>query len=175
MGIFAKKPEVIYHFIQQHQHEFRVAKMCDVLSVSKRGYYDWKKRSKSKQKIRKEKLTAQIKREYLESRKTYGSPKITKQHHKQGLNVSQKTVTRIMKENNIRLKTVKKYKATTNSKHPLPIYPNLLFYNSFILSLLIKDNIYSNYSYLFQIIGANQKDPSKHLRKYIFSWRSRLS
>ncbi|GAA5416968.1 IS3 family transposase ISCce3 [Paraliobacillus ryukyuensis] len=31
-----------------------------------------------------------------------------------------------MRENNIRSKTVKKYKATTNSKHHLPIYPNLL-------------------------------------------------
>src|SRR5690625_3843158 len=31
-----------------------------------------------------------------------------------------------MKENQIRSKTVKKYKATTNSKHNLPIYPNLL-------------------------------------------------
>lgn len=100
--------------------------MCDVLGVSKSGYYVWKKRPKSQQKIRKEKLTAQIKHEYLDSRKNYGSPKITKKLNKKGIKVSQKTVTRIMKENNIRSKTVKKYKATTNSKHHLPIYPNLL-------------------------------------------------
>lgn len=44
----------------------------------------------------------------------------------EGVNVAQKTVSRIMKAEGIRSKTVKKYKATTNSKHQLPVYPNLL-------------------------------------------------
>lgn len=100
--------------------------MCQVLGVAKSGYYAWKKREKSQQKIRKEKLTAKIKRTYLESRCVYGSPKITKVLNGKGIKVSQKTVTRIMKENNIRSKTVKKYKATTNSKHNLLVYENLL-------------------------------------------------
>lgn len=100
--------------------------MCQVLGVSKSGFYAWKMRSKSKQKARKEKLTAEIKKAHMESRKIYGSPKITKILHSKGIPVSQKTVTRIMREEGIRSKTVKKYKATTNSKHSLPIYPNLL-------------------------------------------------
>ncbi|WP_281274656.1 IS3 family transposase [Lysinibacillus telephonicus] len=121
-----KRPEVIYGFIQQHRHEFRVAKMCEVLGVSRSGYYEWLNRPKSNQKERKEKLTSQIKRVYLDSRRNYGSPKITKQLNSEGVHVSQKTVSRIMKDEGIRSKTVKKYKATTNSKHNLPIYPNLL-------------------------------------------------
>jgi transposase InsO family protein len=100
--------------------------MCQVLGVSKSGYYAWLKRPKSDQRKRREKLTARIKRVHLESRQTYGSPKITKVLHNEGLNVSQKTVTRIMKDHHIRSKTIKKYKATTNSKHTLPVYPNLL-------------------------------------------------
>lgn len=100
--------------------------MCKVLGVSKSGYYAWLKRPKSKQHERKEKLTGQIKRVYLESRRNYGSPKITKQLHLEGVHVSQKTVSKIMQEEGIRSKTVKKYKATTNSKHNLPVYPNLL-------------------------------------------------
>jgi putative transposase len=100
--------------------------MCQVLGVAKSGYYAWKKREKSQQKKRKEKLAAKIKRAHLESRGLYGSPKITKVLNKQGTKVSQKTVSRIMSETNIRSKTVKKYKATTNSKHNLPVYPNLL-------------------------------------------------
>ncbi|MEK4136508.1 MULTISPECIES: IS3 family transposase [Kurthia] len=121
-----KRPEVIYDFIQQHRHEYRVAKMCEVLGVSRSGYYEWLNRPKSKQKERKEKLTSQIKRVYLDSRRNYGSPKITKQLNSEGVHVSQKTVSRIMKNEGIRSKTVKKYKATTNSKHNLPIYSNLL-------------------------------------------------
>jgi transposase InsO family protein len=100
--------------------------MCQVLGVSKSGYYAWLKRPKSEQSERREKVTAHIKRVHLESRQTYGSPKITKVLHNEGLNVSQKTVTRIMKDHHIRSKTMKKYKATTNSKHTLPVYPNLL-------------------------------------------------
>lgn len=100
--------------------------MCKVLGVSKSGYYTWLKRPKSKQLKRKEKLIGQIKRVYLESRRNYGSPKITKQLNSEGVSVSQKTVSRIMQKEGIRSKTVRKYKATTNSKHTLPIYPNLL-------------------------------------------------
>ncbi|WP_240468911.1 IS3 family transposase, partial [Anoxybacillus sp. MB8] len=71
-------------------------------------------------------MKKQIKKIHIESRETYGSPKITKILQKQGVEVSQKTVARIMKDSDIRSKTKKKYKATTNSKHHLPVYPNLL-------------------------------------------------
>src|SRR5699024_4644755 len=43
--------------------------------------------------------------------------------------ISERTVTRYMKEMGIRSITAKKYKATTNSKHNLPVYPNLLNQN----------------------------------------------
>ncbi|WP_110926308.1 IS3 family transposase [Bacillus massiliglaciei] len=52
----------------------------------------------------------------------FGSPKIAKDLEKKGIPVCQRTVARIMKEEDLRLKTVKKYKATTNSKHTLPVY-----------------------------------------------------
>lgn len=100
--------------------------MCQVLGVTKSGYYDWRKRSKSEQKKRKEKLTREVKRVYVESKGRYGSPKITKVLSQQGIRTSEKTVTRIMRENNIKSKVVKKYKATTNPNHQLPIFPNRL-------------------------------------------------
>ncbi len=103
--------------------------MCQVLDVSKSGYYAWLKRMPSKQKVRKLKLTAKITRIHVESRKIYGSPKSTQILHQKGEKISQKTVSNIMKENNLRSKTVKKYKATTNSHHKLPVYPNLLNQN----------------------------------------------
>ena len=103
--------------------------MCKVLGVSKSGYYSWLKRPVSNQKKEKAKLTAKIKRIHVQSRGIYGSPKITKVLVEEGVNVSQKTVANIMKENNIKSKTVKKYKATTNSNHSLPISPNLLNQN----------------------------------------------
>lgn len=100
--------------------------MCQVLGVSKSGYYEWLKRPVSKRKKAKAKLTAKIRRIHLQSKGIYGSPKIAKVLEGEGIKVSQKTVAKIMKENNIKSKTVKKYKATTNSNHTLPVSPNLL-------------------------------------------------
>lgn len=112
--------------MEQYRREFRVVKMCQVLGVTKSGYYDWRKRPKSDQRKRKEVLTKEIKRVYFQTGGIYGSPKIKKMLDKKGIHTTQKTVSRIMKENNIRSKVVRKYKATTYSNHQLPVFPNLL-------------------------------------------------
>lgn len=106
-----------------------MAKIYKVLGVSKSGYYTWLKRPVSNQKKLKAKLTDKIKRIHIQSNGIYGSPKITKVLISEDVNVSQKTVGNIMKENNIKSKAVKKYKATTNSNHNLSISPNLLNQN----------------------------------------------
>lgn len=100
--------------------------MCEVLGVSKSGYYNWRKRPKSEQKKKKEVLTREIKRIFVESKERYGSPKITKVLEEQGIHTTEKNVSRIMRENNMQSKVVKKHKATTNSNHRLPVFPNLL-------------------------------------------------
>ncbi|PEP85742.1 integrase, partial [Bacillus toyonensis] len=67
-----------------------------------------------------------IHRIFLESRCLYGSPKVTSVLRQKGKQISQKTVARIMKEQGLQSRTVKKYKATTNSKHSYPIQDNVL-------------------------------------------------
>jgi transposase InsO family protein len=103
--------------------------MCQVLGVSKSGYYNWRKRPKSEQKKRKEALTKKVKRIFIESKERYGSPKITEILRQQGIHTTERTVSNIMRENNLRSKVTKKYKATTNSKHNLPVFPNRLNQN----------------------------------------------
>lgn len=56
----------------------------------------------------------------------YGSPKIAAKLREEGYCVSTKTVARYMKEMGLKSKTVKKYKATTNSKHNHPVFENVL-------------------------------------------------
>ncbi|MGK0578000.1 IS3 family transposase, partial [Macrococcus capreoli] len=58
--------------------------MCEVLGVSKSGYYDWKKREDSSQQKRREALKKEIYKIYIGSQKRYGSPKITKKLREQG-------------------------------------------------------------------------------------------
>jgi putative transposase len=61
------------------------------------------------------------------SRKVYGSTKITNILNRKNSNpINHKRVERLMKENGIRSKVAKKFKATTNSNHSLPVAENIL-------------------------------------------------
>ncbi|RID83263.1 IS3 family transposase [Mesobacillus zeae] len=70
--------------------------MCQVLGVSKSGYYDWLKREESPRKQSRKALIREIKKIYFESKKRYGSIKITRKLHGQGIKVSERHLQRIM-------------------------------------------------------------------------------
>jgi putative transposase len=100
--------------------------MCCVLQVSRSGYYKWRDRPESNRTRQHKEWTGQVKEVYDDSRQLYGSPKVAEKLHQQGVDISTRTVTRIMREQQWRSRTVKKYKATTNSKHNLPVQENVL-------------------------------------------------
>lgn len=108
--------------------------MCKVLSVSTSGYYAWIKRPKSKRETENENLLKDIKKAHLDSNKVFGSRKIKSQIEKTPLKnrkstllvINHKRIERLMRENGIQSKTKKKYKATTNSNHNLPVAENVL-------------------------------------------------
>ena len=56
----------------------------------------------------------------------YGAPRIQGELAKEGEHVSRKRVARLMREAGLRAKTSRKFKATTDSSHTLPIAPNLV-------------------------------------------------
>ena len=116
-----------YLYMEQNRSRYRIAKMAQWLQVSKSGYYAWRKRSKSLRCIENEALLQEIIEIHEASRNTYGGRKITHEiNRKSQMPVNHKRVERIMRENGIRSKSHKKYKATTNSKHNLPVAENIL-------------------------------------------------
>jgi putative transposase len=96
------------------------------LGVSRSGYYEWKHVSASPSSSRHASLTAIVKNAFEEKKRRYGSPRITKILRAQGEKISRKTVAKIMRRNELRAKAARKYKATTNSAHALPVADNLL-------------------------------------------------
>lgn len=118
-----------YRFIQNYRSRFRVEKMCQVLEVSRSGFYAWLKREANQVRQEELKLFQLIRLIFNESRQTYGCRRLTKALKRQGVHVNRKKVARIMRENHIRPKTCRKFKATTNSKHGLPVAENLLNQN----------------------------------------------
>jgi len=115
-----------YDFIHTHRSEFVVEKMCQVLDVSRSGYYRYTTSAVSQRLIENLILLAAIKIIYKKSRRTYGSPRITDALHDLGLSCSRPRVARLMRANGIKAKTKKKDTVTTNSDHSYPIAPNLL-------------------------------------------------
>jgi putative transposase len=115
-----------YLFISDHREIFRVGRMCNVLDVSRSGYYSWLNRPESLRKKQNGKLAAQIKVIHGQKRKIYGSPRIHRELKDKGISCSRNRVARIMKQEGIRAIVPRKFKATTDSKHNLPVAPNLL-------------------------------------------------
>jgi putative transposase len=116
-----------YTFISENKGRFKVGRMCNVLNVSRSGYYAWRKRPESKRSRENRKLATQIKIIHMDKyKKAYGSPRIHKELKENGVPCSQNRVARVMKEEGIKAIVPRKYRATTNSKHKFPVAPNLL-------------------------------------------------
>jgi len=115
-----------YEFIHTNRSEFVVEKMCQVLDVSRSGYYRYTVSEVSQRTIENMVLLTAIKIIHKQSHHTYGSPRITEALHDMGLSCSRPRVARLMRTNGIKAKTKKKYRVTTNSDHSYPIAPNLL-------------------------------------------------
>lgn len=100
--------------------------MCDLLGVNRSCYYKWLKASPSQLTRENQVLSNKIKDLFLDSRCTYGSRRLKNALAKMGFNVSRRRISRLMFEMSLSCKTKKKFKATTDSKHKLPIADNLL-------------------------------------------------
>lgn len=115
--------------MKKYQDEFSVCLMSRVLNVSPSGYYAWLSRHPSNREKENIMLAKKINVIFEKERYRSGAPRITKQLKNQGEKVSRHRVARIMRENGWRAKAAKKFKATTNSNHSLPVAPNLLNQN----------------------------------------------
>ncbi len=99
--------------------------MCRVLQVSRSGYYAWKDRTPSCHQMADEELLGAIRQSHANSRGLYGVHRIHADIKEQ-FGCGKNRVHRLMKANGIRSVRPRKYKATTNSKHNLPVAENLL-------------------------------------------------
>lgn len=115
--------------IKENIDHFSVKMMCKQLSVSTSGYYDWRNRLPSKRTLENDILAAKIKAIFDVEYSRAGAKRIAKRLKLEGTSVGRHRVARIMRANGWRAKAAKKFKATTNSNHKLPVAPNLLQQN----------------------------------------------
>lgn len=100
--------------------------MCRVLEVSKSGYYKYQDKAPNQRDRDNEMILNRIKDIYKDNKGRYGSPRIKEQLDKDKIACGKHRVARLMSKNNIKAKTRRKFKVTTDSKHKYPVAANLL-------------------------------------------------
>jgi putative transposase len=115
-----------FRFVAENRGTFKVGRMCDIVEVSRSGFYARLRRPESQRTAENQQLVTKIRLIHGQSRKSYGAPRIHRELKEQGVPCSKNRVARLMRREEIKAKTPRKFKATTDSKHNLPVAPNLL-------------------------------------------------
>jgi len=122
---------VKYVFMANHSATFKVTTMSRVLQVSRSGFYAWRKRGSqpSARQQHREKLDVAVKAAFEAGKGRSGSPRLALDLADAGTPYDRKTVANSLRRQGLRAKAAKKFKVTTNSKHTLPVAPNILEQN----------------------------------------------
>jgi transposase InsO family protein len=115
-----------YRFIGVERTNYPITILCRVLQVSSSGYYAFMARGPSARALANEELLAEIKEIHVESRGTYGSPRMYRELIAKGRVVSPGRVERLMRNNEITARRKRRFKVTTDSKHNMPVADNTL-------------------------------------------------
>jgi putative transposase len=116
-----------FRFIEDRRADYPVMLLCDVLGVSPAGYYAWRSRPESRRSAANRDLIDDIRRVHRDTRGRYGSPRIHVELKAQGRGASRGRIERLMRRHGIRaIMAHPRRVRTTDSRHDLPIAPNLL-------------------------------------------------
>ena len=107
--------------------QFTVALMARALSVSRSGFYAWRRRTEPGPRAKaREALDKQVAEAFKAGKGRSGAPRITVDLAEAGHHHDRKTIAKSLKRQGLRARAAKRFKATTDSKHSLPVAPNLL-------------------------------------------------
>lgn len=115
-----------YAWIKEHYDAFSITSMCRFMGVSKSAYYGWLQRKSTLREQSDDELMPIIQSIFAKSRATYGTRRIRQTLQRKDLPVGRRRIGRLMHAAGLACKTKRKFKATTDSKHNLPVADNLL-------------------------------------------------
>jgi transposase InsO family protein len=116
-----------YNFIKDNLSIFSVEEMCECFGLSRSGYYDWSKRSRSARSIEDEKLKTRIKALYQKAKGRYGHRPIYQHLQDEQIGCGRDRTLRLMKQAGIAGVQSKGFKPqSTDSNHQFGYSPNLL-------------------------------------------------
>ena len=111
------------------RYSYPVKLMARVLGVSRSGFYAWVRRPPSARKLHDESVKPLIRIAHQKSRGTYGPRRLQTELAATGTILGRDRISRLRREMGLRCVQTRKFKATTNSQHSLPVAANLLNQN----------------------------------------------
>jgi putative transposase len=107
-----------YAYIREHRQEHSVKRMCQLLAVTRSGYYAWRPERTKRRELANRVLVEQIRAEYKNSRKTYGSPRILAALWRKGIACGRHRVARLMRREGISPEKRHKWHPVTTQRQP---------------------------------------------------------
>jgi len=119
---------VRFGFIRQQMKAYPVTVLCQVMGVSRSGFYDYLKRFHQGPvlDLDQERLKAQMRQIFTSTKGSYGSRRMSGQLQKDGFSIGRFKTRRLMREQGLKAKAPRRYKVTTDSRHSFTVAPNLL-------------------------------------------------
>ncbi len=115
-----------FAFVEEHRSQLPVNRLCQIMTVSPRGYRAYRSRPISQRQREDMVLLAHIREQHRLSLNSYGRPRMTEELKEIGLEVGHRRVGRLMRQNGISVVRTHKHKVTTDSNHKFDVAPNLL-------------------------------------------------
>jgi transposase InsO family protein len=112
--------------MKQWRLEYPVEAMARILEVSRSGFYAWLERPPSARALEDERLKVAISAAHVKTRESYGAARLQAELQSEGFAAGRDRIARLRRDLGIRCRQKRKFKATTNSNHDLPVAENLL-------------------------------------------------
>jgi len=118
---------VKYAWIERHRRDWALGMLCKLLDVSPSGFKAWCAGGKPRgNRLSDMQLLSLIRAIHEAFRGAYGSPRMHRELRERGYRVGKQRVERLMREHDIRARHKRRWKATTDSQHDLPVAANLI-------------------------------------------------
>lgn len=112
--------------MSRHRRHYPLRRMCHLLEVSASGYYDFLGRGPSSRSAQRVLHETAVRAAHVKTRQTYSVRRLHAELVAEGHAISHWQVRKVRQRLGLRCIQAKKFKATTNSNHALPVAPNLL-------------------------------------------------
>lgn len=113
--------------MKNHRVDYSIAGMCACFGVSRSGYYAWLQRKTSGRSAQRQHLDERVRALFAKHKCRYGAKRIQQQIQQDDQrHYNLKTVAASLQRQGLVARAARKFKATTHSKHNLPVFDNRL-------------------------------------------------